>query len=76
MRPGLAPPIPVSLALGPGLIGELLVVAGMVYDWRTRGRPHAAYVIGFVVSIAVMLVRAPLSATHAWLDLTRFLAAL
>ncbi len=74
VRPGLAPPIPVSLALAPGLIGELLVLAGMFYDWRTRGRPHPAYVIGFVVSIAVMLVRTPLSATHAWLDFTRFLA--
>lgn len=75
MRPGLAPPIPVSLALAPGLIGELLVIAGMFYDWRTRGKPHSAYVIGFVVSIAVMLVRAPLSRTQAWLDFTSFLAA-
>src|SRR5258706_13406281 len=45
MRPGLAPPIPVLFALGPGLLAELLIVAGMVYDWRTRGRPHPAYVI-------------------------------
>lgn len=74
MRPGLAPPLPVSLALGPGLIGELLVIAGMLYDWRTRGKPHPAYVIGFVVSIAVMLMRTPLSGTQAWLDVTRFLA--
>jgi hypothetical protein len=73
MRPGLAPPIPVPFALGPGLLGELLIVAGMIYDWRTRGRPHPAYVIGLVVSIAVMVVRAPLSQTGAWLDFTRFL---
>lgn len=74
LRPGLAPPIPVSLALGPGLIGELLVVAGMLYDWRTRGKPHSAYVIGLAVSVAVMLLRTPLSVTPAWLDFTRFLA--
>jgi hypothetical protein len=74
MRPGLAPPIAVSLALGPGLIGELLVLAGMLYDWRTRGKPHPAYVIGLVVSLAVMVLRTPLSETHAWLDFTRFLA--
>lgn len=74
MRPGLAAPVPVSFALGPTLIGELLVVAGMIYDWRTRGRPHPAYVIGIVITIAVILLQAPLSATHAWLNFTNFLA--
>ncbi len=74
MRPGLSPPIPVSLSIAPQMIGELLVIAGMFYDWRTRGRPHPAYVIGFVVSVAVLIARVPLSATSAWLDATRFVA--
>jgi len=75
MRPGLAPPIPVLFALGPGLIAELLIVAGMVYDWRTRGQPHPAYYTGLVVTMAVMLLRAPLSETQAWLGFTQFLAS-
>lgn len=73
MRPGLGPPLPVWFALGPGLIAELLIVAGIVYDWRTRGRPHAAYLIGLTVTMGVMLLRAPISQTPAWLAITWFL---
>ena len=74
MRPGLAPPLPVVVALGPGLVAELLIGAGIVYDWRTRGRIHPAYLIGLLVTMAVMFLRAPLSETHAWLGFTNFLA--
>ena len=45
--------------------GILLVVA-MVQDWRTRGRPHAVYVIGGTILIAVKLLNLPISGTHAW----------
>jgi hypothetical protein len=74
MRPGLGPPLPVLFALGPGLIAELLIGAGIVYDWRTRGHIHPAYLIGLVVTMAVMLLRAPLGETPAWLGFTKFLA--
>jgi hypothetical protein len=74
MRPGLGPPLPVLFALGPGLIAELIIGAGIVYDWRTRDRIHPAYLTGLVVTLAVMLLRVPLSETHAWLDFTKFLA--
>ena len=37
------PPLPVAVPLPPALIGDLFIVAGMIYDWRTRGRVHPAY---------------------------------
>jgi len=37
------PPPPVVGVLPPSLIGELFIVAGMIYDWRTRGKVHPAY---------------------------------
>lgn len=60
------PPPPVVFSVGPGLVVALLIVAGMVADWRTRGRAHPAYVIGGAIFLAVEIGRVPLSATAAW----------
>lgn len=76
LRPGLGPPPPLAIGLGPSLILELLVVAGMVHDWRTRGRPHRVWVIGLAVMTIVVLVRGPISGTHAWLAFAEGLAHL
>jgi len=65
-RPGLGAPLPVSVALVPGLIAELMIVAGVIYDWRTRGRPHPVWLVGAIVMSAVMLLRIPFSATPTW----------
>ena len=51
MRPGLGPPPPLFIGLVPSLILELMIVAGIVYDWRTRGRPHPVWLIGAVVRL-------------------------
>jgi uncharacterized membrane protein YozB (DUF420 family) len=67
LRPGLGPPPPVSIGLVSSLILELIIVAGVVYDWRTRGRPHPAWLIGAAIMTAVILLRGPLSGTSAWL---------
>jgi hypothetical protein len=74
LRPGLGPPPPLVIGLFPSLILELLIVAGIVYDWRTRGRPHRVWLIGAVVTTAVILLRGPLSATRAWLGFADALA--
>jgi hypothetical protein len=73
LRPGLGEPPTVKLALGAGLIASALLLPGMVVDWRTRGRPHPAYLIGFGLSVLVVLARWPLSATPAWLAVANFL---
>ena len=74
LRPGLGPPPPLAIGLVPSLITELLIVAGLVYDWRTRGRPHPVWLIGAAVTTAVILLRGPLGSTHGWLEFADGLA--
>jgi len=67
MRPGLSPVPPVSIAAVPALLLELIIVAGMIRDWRVLGRVHPAWIIGAVVITLFELIRAPISASPAWL---------
>lgn len=67
LRPGLGPPPPLIIGLVPSLVVEALILAGIVYDWRTRGRPHPVWLIGAAVMTAVILLRGPLSGTQYWL---------
>jgi hypothetical protein len=74
LRPGLGPPLPLAIGLVPSLIIEILIVAGIVYDWRTRGRPYSVWLVGAAVITVVTLLREPLSGTQAWLTLADSLA--
>jgi hypothetical protein len=74
LRPGLGPPRTVASVLAPALVADVLILAGILYDMRTRGRPHPAYVIGGTVMVAVQVLRAPVSTTHWWYAVTEFLA--
>ncbi len=74
LRPGLGEPPPLSIGLVPGLITEFLIVAGIVYDWRTRGRPHPVWLIGAAVMTAVIVLRGPFGGTPAWLAFADTLA--
>jgi hypothetical protein len=58
------PPVPVTIL--PALIAYLLLVAAMIFDWRTRGRPHSVYVWGGIALVAVKLLGWPVSTTSAW----------
>lgn len=66
MRPGLGPPRPPEFALMPGLLADAVIVLAMLFDWRTRGRPHAAYIWGLGVTLAVQLLRGPIGRTDSW----------
>lgn len=66
-RPGELPPLPVNATLPAFLVASLVIVAGIVFDWRNRGKPHPAWVIGLAVLFVGQLLRAPVSATPAWL---------
>jgi hypothetical protein len=67
---GLSPaetgPVPVSISIAPGLLVDLLIVAAMIYDLRTRGRVHRVYLIGGPVLLLLQLIRVPFSTTPAW----------
>jgi hypothetical protein len=71
----LAPP-PVAVALMPGLVGNLLIVAAVIYDWRTRGRPHPAYLIAGGALLVLQLVREPISTTQIWTAIATWLMSI
>ncbi|MGE3992821.1 hypothetical protein [Pseudorhodoplanes sp.] len=64
--PGAVGPPPVAVAIPPAIVAWLLVVAAMVFDWRTRGRPHAVYAIGGTALLLIKLLNLPLSASQGW----------
>lgn len=74
LRPGLGAPPPLAIGLVPSLIPELLIVAGIIYDWRTRGRPHPTWLIGAAVITAVVVIRGMVADTPGWLAIADFLA--
>lgn len=69
-------PPPPFVALPPCLAAMLLIGAAMVYDWRTRGRPHKVYVYGAVLLVLNFILIVPLSSTPAWMTAARFIESL
>ena len=68
--------LPYVLPLGPPAffgLTDLLVVAAMVYDWRTRGRVHPAMLWGGLFLIASQPLRLAVSGTDTWLALATWL---
>ena len=63
---GAVGPPPVPVTIPPAFVAYLLLVAAIVYDWRTSGRPHPVYVYGGIALVAVKLLNWPLSTTTAW----------
>ncbi len=64
--PGAIGPPPVPVTIPPAFVAYLLLVAAIVYDWRTNGRPHPVYVYGGIALIAMKLLNWPISTTAAW----------
>lgn len=64
--PGASPVPPLSVTVPPGLLADLFIVAGMVFDWRTRGRIHPVYVWAGGAVLALQLLRVPLAMSPAW----------
>lgn len=66
LRPGLGPPRTIESVLAPSLVADVFILVGVVYDWRTRGRPHPAYLVGGAAIVALQLLRGPISTTQWW----------
>ncbi len=64
--PGAMGPPPVAVTLPPAMIAALLIVIAMIFDWRTRGRPHQVYVIGGAIYVAIKFLSLPVSTSPAW----------
>lgn len=67
MRPGMLPPPPVSVAAMPAFVLELILVAGMIRDWRVERRIHPAWIVGVAVITALEIIRVPISTSAGWL---------
>lgn len=61
-----AGPPPIEMSVVPALGTDLLIVAAMIYDWRTRGRVHPVYWVGGGAWLAIQLGRIPFSKTPQW----------
>ncbi|MBI1360526.1 MAG: hypothetical protein GC155_09640 [Alphaproteobacteria bacterium] len=70
------PPPPVAGLLAPALAALLFIVAGMIYDWRTRGKVHPAYLWAGGFALGVQLLKIPLSDTPFWHGIARFVVSL
>ena len=57
------------------LLGYWPVLAGMAFDWRTRGRPHPIYLVG-LLSLATGLLVPLMSQSDAWLTIVDHLTKL
>jgi hypothetical protein len=66
--PGPPPPF---VSMPPAFVADLLLVAAMVHDWRTRGKPHTVYVVGGAVLLAQQVLTVPFAATQTWMDIAR-----
>jgi len=67
---------PVAVTIPAALVIDLLIVAAIVYDAHTRGRPHRVWVIGGGCLLALQLLRLPLSTTAGWTAVADALLAL
>lgn len=68
-------PPPIEASMVPALGTDLLIVAAMIHDWRTRGRVHPAYWIGGGTWLAIQLGRIPFSRTPQWQAVADWLCA-
>lgn len=68
LRPGLVSPPPPMMPVIVGLLLQLVIVAGMIHDKRTRGRVHPAWIIGLIGSVSIIILKVPLATTNAWLS--------
>ena len=74
--PNAGPPPPVEATYLPGAIVDLLLVAAMIFDWRTRGKVHSVYWIGGAALLVVQFSRGALSQTPIWQALLDWLLRL
>jgi hypothetical protein len=74
--PGTDWPPPVALGAPPAFLASILLLVAIVFDWRTRGRPHRVYVIGGTLHLALKVIQVPISATAAWHSVASSILAL
>jgi hypothetical protein len=72
--PDAAPPAFIDVP--PALISDLLIVAAIVFDWRTRGKPHPAYLWGGAAILLMQFTRVPIAGSASWQDIAAWIGRL
>jgi hypothetical protein len=62
-------PPPVFVAIPPALVAFLMIIVAIIHDWRTRGRPHKAYIYGGLVFLLETGLELPVSNTQEWMSI-------
>jgi hypothetical protein len=68
------PPAPVAF-LPPDVIVPLMIIPGMIFDWRKRGAVHPAWWWAGGLTLAFNLLKGPFSETTLWHQIARGLVA-
>lgn len=55
---------------------DLIILAGMLYDWRTRGRVHKAWIWGGLIMVLVQAARFPIMGSSSWHSFAETMAGL
>jgi len=74
--PGAIGPPPVQVTIPPSIFVDLLIVVAMVYDWRTRGRPHPVYLLGGAIIVLQQVLAIALAGTPGWMSVATWVESL
>ena len=66
LPPGVTEAPPVFVAVPPAMVGDILLLIAMSYDWKTRGGPHPVYLIGGAIMLAEQLTVPLVGKSAAW----------
>lgn len=75
-RPGLGPPPPPELAGGDAVMMSLVLMIGVVRDWRVQGRPHPAWLLGIAALLTYGFLGPVLARSPGWAQAMDALAAI
>lgn len=64
-------PPPPFVSMPPSLVADLFIVVAIVHDWRTRGRPHPAYLVGGAILLAQQMLTPLFATTATWMSIAR-----
>ena len=59
---------PVSFTVAPALVGDLMLLVAILFDWRSNGRVHPVYWIGGAVMLLLQVTVVPVSEFGALAD--------
>ncbi len=54
-------------------VADAFILAAIIHEWKSRGRPHPAYLWAFGAVLALQLPRPFVSRTEAWQSFAEFL---